>query len=254
MVHRVILVPPCVSVVRGVWLNSRRFQIPGSTLLQFPQVQTGFSLKKIWCSSVHSTQEEAVMWVHRLKIAYFFFFGQIVRSSDRACECPANGPAWGFWILRDIAWWLTLTLRDICGTLTGHCWTSRGMIGRSCMTDRCTIQKVGYFVEIGGQRPPLTLLPEHIRKSIDRSSFIFLALGLIVATLSAPSALDPWFPIESGGQSVWSVERRQWWYEEMIVVGDGRWWICASEVRRKWWSDGVSKYLAELLYVAKIAI
>jgi hypothetical protein len=41
-----------------------------------------------------------------------------------------------------------------------------------------------------------------MRKSIERSSFIFFALGLIVATLPAPSALD--FSIESGGQSVWS--------------------------------------------------
>jgi hypothetical protein len=37
--------------------------------------------------------EEAVMWARRLKIAYFFIFWLNRAKFDRACECPANGPA-----------------------------------------------------------------------------------------------------------------------------------------------------------------
>jgi hypothetical protein len=38
--------------------------------------------------------EEAVMWARRLKIAHFFIFWLNRAKFDRACECPANGPAW----------------------------------------------------------------------------------------------------------------------------------------------------------------
>jgi hypothetical protein len=40
------------------------------------------------------SQEEALMWARRLKIAYFFIFWLNRAKFDRACECPANGPAW----------------------------------------------------------------------------------------------------------------------------------------------------------------
>jgi hypothetical protein len=68
-------------------------------------------------------------------------------------------------------------LRGICGTLRDHCWNmlefagpcwtmldhlrgTRGMIGRSRMTDRHTIRKSGLLlVEIGVRCPPLPLLP-----------------------------------------------------------------------------------------------
>jgi hypothetical protein len=72
--------------------------------------------------------EEAVMWARRLKIAYFFLFWLNRAKFDRACECPANGPAWSRTSsMRDVAG-ICWTMLDHAGHLrefAGHCGTPR---------------------------------------------------------------------------------------------------------------------------------
>ncbi len=77
-------------------------------------------------------QEEAVMWARRLKIAYFFIFWLNRAKFDRACECPANGPAWSSMVPHVQHVGRCGTLREfagICWTIAGICWTLRDTAG-----------------------------------------------------------------------------------------------------------------------------
>jgi hypothetical protein len=74
------------------------------------------------------SQEEALMWARRLKIAYFFIFWLNRAKFDRACECPANGPAWSSMVPHVQHAGRCGTLREfagICWTIAGICWTLR---------------------------------------------------------------------------------------------------------------------------------
>jgi hypothetical protein len=77
----------------------------------------------------------------------------------RACECRANGPAWSSMVPHVQHAGPCGTLLDIaghCGTMLDHLRGTRGMIGRSRMTDRCTIQKRGLRFGNWGATPTIT--------------------------------------------------------------------------------------------------